>query len=141
MAYATQADMTTRYGADDLMRLTDHSGTLDQIDAAVLQTALDDATAEINGYLAKRHELPLASPPRILTTYCCRIAYYHLTGTQNIEQAKVLYDSAIDFLKQVAKGEVSLGDETAGDSVQSSPGPVFEEGPDRVFDRTSLKNF
>lgn len=141
MPYALTADMIARYGTDDLIRLTDRTGSLDVIDTAVLTTALDDASAEINGYLTKRYSLPLANPPRILVTYCCDIAYYRLLGTQEIAQATKLYESAIDFLKRVARGEVSLGDETPGDSQAASPGPVFEEGPDRVFGRDQLKSF
>ena len=65
MPYATQADLETRFGSAELAQLTDRiSGSV--IDAAVVGRALADAEAEIDGYLAARYQLPLASAPAVL---------------------------------------------------------------------------
>lgn len=142
-AYATALDMVARYGEADLIRLTDRAGTLGGIDADVLTTALDDATAEINGWLAKRYadRLPFADPPRVLTAHACTIAWYRLQGAQADQGSERMHEAALRFLRAVARGEASLGDEDPGASQVSSPGPVIEEGPGRVMGRDSLKGF
>ncbi|MEM7529384.1 MAG: phage protein Gp36 family protein, partial [Pseudomonadota bacterium] len=113
------------------------------IDSAVLQTRLDDATAMINGYIEKRVTLPFDEVPRILVKVCCDLAYYDLLGGQgaSLEQAKARYDDSVQFLKAVAKGQASLGDETPEDIESSSPGPAIIEGDDPTFSRDSLKGF
>lgn len=144
MSYATIDDMTARYGSDELMRLTDRDGALDGIDTGRLQIALDDAAAEINGHIAKAVTLPLADPPRILTTYACDIAFYRLhdlRGTGDIPEPRRRYDAALSYLTRVSRGDLSLGDETAGDGVQVSPGPVYHGGGQRHMTRDTLRGY
>lgn len=143
MTYATRQDMIDRYGEADLIRMTDRAGALDAIDETVLATALDDAAAEINGYLRKRYDLPLDPVPRILTTMACDIAFYRLLGTQasDVSQAGTFYNSAIAYLRKAAAGEVSLGDETGSDTEDTTIGPLVDDGPDPAFSRDSLKGF
>lgn len=143
MTYATKQTMIDQFGEDDLMRLTDRTGA-DVIDDDRLQSAIDDAVAEVNGYIRKRVTLPLDPVPRILETHTRRIAYYNLfdqRGTEDIPEPRKRYEAAIRFLKSVANGEVSLGDETPGDGTDASPGPVCTEAPARDMTRDSLKGF
>lgn len=68
MSYATSADLLTRFGEGELLRLAmTPSGELDQ---ATLQLALDDASALIDGYLAGRYPLPLTHVPSALVPIC-----------------------------------------------------------------------
>ncbi|MBA4709570.1 gp436 family protein [Aquitalea aquatica] len=110
MAYATQDDMTARFGMREVVALTDRS-LHGVIDAAVLQAALVDASAEIDGYLAARYAVPLAGPPRIICGYCCDIARYRLCGgaTLHAELIRERYRDAIRFLTLAAAGKVTLG--------------------------------
>ncbi len=69
MTYATQANMETRFGADEVAVL----GT------ARIAAALTDATLEMDGYLAVRYELPLAAEEAaspLLVRICCDLARY-----------------------------------------------------------------
>ena len=101
MAYATRLDMIDRFSERDLELLTDRAGTVSSIDDRVLDTALEDATAKINGFLVKRYTLPFAEVPRMLISLCCDIAYYQLAGAQagSTEFAQSRYDAAMGLRK------------------------------------------
>lgn len=113
--FATKADMLARFGERELIQLTDREGT-GVIDDAVLQQGLDDADAEVSGYIAGRYPLPFPSVPRPLVGYACDIARYRLTGTEVTctEDIQQRYDYAIKFLRMVNKGEVQLGVDANG---------------------------
>ena len=101
MSYAVAADLLTRFGEAELLRLAmTPSGELDE---AVLQLALDDASALIDGYLAGRYPLPLAHVPAALVPICADIARHRLYGEQAPEQIAKRYEAALAFLKSVGK--------------------------------------
>ncbi|WP_425092004.1 gp436 family protein [Tropicimonas sp. S265A] len=144
MSYAAPANLKARIPARDLRLLTDRDGVADTIDDTVLQGALDDATATINGWIAKRVALPLDPVPQTLETICCDLALERLylnAGAPMPEAVTTLSENAMKFLKAVSEGKASLGDETGGEEVQSSPGVVLSEGEDPVFSRETLKGF
>jgi len=63
MAYATIDDMISAYGEAELVQRTNLDNPVATlIEESVLELALEDATAEINGYLGA-YSLPLASIP------------------------------------------------------------------------------
>ncbi|MBO6789519.1 MAG: DUF1320 domain-containing protein [Dinoroseobacter sp.] len=143
MTYATPADLQAVIPDRDLKLLTDWDGIADTIDETKLQEALDDATAEINGYIAKRASLPLSEPPRMLLVVARDLAVYRLFANAGrvTETQEKLRDAGITYLEKVADGELSIGDETGGDEEPTSPGVVMEEGPERVMTRESLERF
>lgn len=107
MPYATQADLETRFGSKELAKLTDRTaGSV--INAAVVDRALVDAAAEIDGYLAVRYQLPLASVPVALAQLACDIARYNLWGERATEAIKGRYDDAVRRLKAIAGGSFKL---------------------------------
>ncbi|MEO1750719.1 DUF1320 domain-containing protein [Thiofaba sp. EF100] len=111
MAYATAAELATRYGADRLVHLTDRDG--DGIgDDPMIAQALSDAEAEIDGYLAARYRLPLPTVPALLARIACDIAIYRLLSLRSmgdIEDARRRYEDARRLLEAIGKGAVSLG--------------------------------
>ncbi len=133
MSYATSADLLTRFGEGELLRLAmTPSGELDQ---ATLQLALDDASALIDGYLAGRYPLPLTHVPSALVPICADIARHRLYGEQAPEQIAKRNEAALAFLKSVGKGELALGLAADGEQVESqnlaqlqSDGRVFGRG-------------
>ncbi|WP_316154721.1 gp436 family protein [Cupriavidus sp. BIC8F] len=135
MAYATQNDMTARFGSGELIELTDRAG-VGVIDAAVLAGALDDASAEIDSYLAGRYAVPLAQAPRFLAGLCCDIARYRLCGsdTRLTEAINERYRNAIRFLEKVASGAVSIGPVTGG-AVPAADNPVIFNSGGKAFAR------
>lgn len=139
MTYASQADMIDRFGESELIDLTDRSfvGT---IDVVVLDRALADATAEIDGYLASRYQLPLTSQPAVLVRVCADIARYNLHDDNLPELVETRYKAAVDLLRQVSLGRVSLGASDTGDSPTSNDGAEIESGG-RIWGRADSKGF
>lgn len=129
MPYATQQDMLTRYGLPKLVQLTDINEPLvGELVPAVLASRLDDASAEIDGYLAGRMAVPLAAPPAIVKLLCCRLAYYLLLGAtaSDVDQADV--KAARAYLASVAKGEISLAAPDQVVAVSGEGAVQFEVG-------------
>jgi phage gp36-like protein len=143
MAYATLQDMIDRFGADELIQLTDRTNRpASTIDAGVVAAHLSDAENIADSYLAKRYRLPLDPVPEILTRIVCDIARATLHGRtlekdDPVAQAK---QDAVVWLKDVAKGLVQLEAEGLAPE-QPGGGTVQVKGPDRVFSRGSLGGF
>jgi phage gp36-like protein len=108
MPYAIQSDLEQRYGADELTQLTDRAGA-GVPDAIVVARSLADADAEINGYLASRYALPLATVPPVIVRIACDIARYRLWEDRASEEVRRRYEDARRLLESIAKGMVSLG--------------------------------
>lgn len=138
--YASSAQMVARFGEDELVSLTDRDGTAGAIVARVLDVALNDATALINGYLAGRYTLPLPTPPAMLERLCCDIARYGLYDNGASEQVSKRFDDAVRFLEKVAAGKITLGITTQGESPVSNDLPTIESDG-AVFNRRQSKGF
>lgn len=130
MAYCTQQDMIDRFGSDELVELTDRT-QLGEIDVAVLNAAIADATGDIDMYLSVRYALPLTVTPAVLTRLCCDIARFYLHGHAPPDTVSDRHGAAIDLLQSIAKGDIDLAvGEASGDGaeVAYSPGAtVFDE--------------
>lgn len=117
MSYATVDDLQVRYLERDLIAISDE--TNQAINADRLQAALDDASAEIDGYLAMRYVLPLTdaalltalAPPSMLVRACCEIAMYcaqTLRPHDDIKDARQRYDDWIKLLKLMGTGDIQI---------------------------------
>ena len=137
MPYATQADMLARFGPAEVQQLTDiNIPRLGATDAAVLATALGDASAWIDGYLRGRYPLPITDTGALalLRMHCCNAARYNLMSVAPDEQATKLYEAAERYLVQVAQGKINL---VAPDQVPAAAGAgsvIFNAGS-KVFGR------
>lgn len=144
VTYATVDNLKAVIPPGDLQLLTDWTGVVDEVDDTRLLAALQDATATVNGWIAKRVRLPLANPPQMLMVVTRDLALHRLyanTGGTIPDAVKALHDGAMAYLKDVSRGEVSIGDETAEDTAVTSPGAVLDEGEPPVFTRETLKGF
>lgn len=138
MPYTTQQEMIDRFGEAEVVQLTDRDGSAGAIVAQVLDQAIADADAEIDGYLAGGgYTLPLASVPAILSRIGADITRYHLYDDAATEDVRRRYDRAVALLAAIAKGTVSLG---AGDPQGSADAPQTV-APTRVFTRDDLEDF
>lgn len=140
MSYAVKQDMIDRFAQSELIQLTDRTGSAIAIDDTVLNQALADADAEIDGYLMGRYALPLPSLPKILIGVGCDIARYRLYDDRATEQVTKRYDDAIKLLKMVGEGKLSLGINAASQPTPTQGGAA-SFGEDRVFTRESLKDY
>ena len=142
MPYASTDQLKAVIPAQDLALLTDFDGAATASDAR-LEQALDDASSEINTYIAKVVKLPIANPPHILTVICRDLAMHRLYI--NLGHDTEVYDrlrkDSIAMLRSIARGETAIGDDGDGDSTLTSPGVAMTDGPARLFTRDSLKGF
>ncbi|WP_026784216.1 gp436 family protein [Pleomorphomonas koreensis] len=142
MAYATLQDLIDRFGRTELVQLTDRTNKpASTIDESVVARALTDAEASINGYVARRYQLPLSNVPEALTKKACDIARYYLHGkaADKDSQVYLAHKEAIDWLKSVAGGLVVI--EAEGIAPAAAGGGVIRANPSgRVFTRQSLRD-
>lgn len=138
MAYATPQDLETRFGADELLKLADRDGD-GLADAGVIERALADAEAEINGYLTARYRLPLATVPLLLTRLACDLARYALAEDHTPEPVAKRAEEARQLLKRLADGTVNLGLDAAAQPTPPAGGVAVTTGG-RVFTRETLED-
>lgn len=127
MGYATQADLEARYGAEEILQLADRNRD-GVIDAGVIDRALADAEAEINGYLGSRYQLPLADVPQIVNVYACDIARYRLYADLATDEVRRRYEDAVKFLRLAAEGKVKIGPTPAGAEPTQAGGAEVQSG-------------
>jgi phage gp36-like protein len=140
MTYASQADLTDRFGATELAQRTNRVDGL-TIDTVVLGRALSDADAEIDGYLATRYALPLPSTPPVINRLACEIARYRLYDDGVPETVRVRYQDAVSLLKRLSSGEVQLAGITPVPVVGGSGNAVATRTPARVFSTDLLAGY
>lgn len=138
MSYATQADMLAAFGADELVQLTDRATPpVGEIDAAVLDHALQAADGEIDSYLAARFALPLASVPVILRDCACDLARYRLHDRGTPERVQKNHDNRIAWLRDLAAGRATLAE--ASELLAPASGGLAEmTSGGRIFARETI---
>jgi phage gp36-like protein len=152
VSYASPNDLIVRYSNRDLVQLSNEDPTQTTINTSTLQQALDDASAEIDGYIEGRFALPLIDPPTVLDRLTCDVAMYRLQSLRplhDLEDARRRYEDAVELLMRVARGEVTLGlaaddaepPAAQGSVVTQAGGDRSGELPSRIFDRGSLKGY
>ncbi len=118
MPYANLQDLTDRYGEPLLIDLTDRAEVpTGSVDTDVVDRALADTDAVIDGYLAARYALPMASVPTIITDLALQIAIYKLHIFEPGEKIGNDYKAALAMLKEIGAGVIQLqvaGIETPG---------------------------
>lgn len=138
LVYASQQDISDRYGADRLLLLADRDGD-GIVDINVVADALADARATTDSYLHERYALPLAQVPSIVTRINVDLAVYYLANNESllsdlVTQRKV---DAISDLNKIATGKIKL-------DVPSPPtvgGGVTLETSPRIFGRDKVRNW
>lgn len=139
MTYATQADLETRFGNEEIAQLTDRiNGSV--IDATVVARAIADAEAEIDGYLAARYQLPLASIPAVLERMTCDIARYYLYDDRVTEAVTNRYKDSVRLLKSLASGEVKLDAAVILEPAVNGVA-VSSRAPERIFNADRLAGY
>lgn len=135
MPYATVTDLQDRLGEPRLIQLTDLGDPpIGLVDQAVAQKALDDADAEIDGYLVGRYTVPMSPFPAVLRVHAVTIAHYRLLSSAVDDATKDDYKATRAYLMSVAKGDVML---TPPDQavVPTGAGTVLFSAGDKVMGR------
>ncbi len=137
--YCTEADLLARFGEQELIELTDMDDR-GIVDSAKITAAINDASAQIDAYLASRYQLPLSNVPTELKQHCCHIARFNLYRNGAPDDVKENRNNALGFIKDVAKGIASLG--VSDSSAQASTtDAVFMESDGLTFGRKNSTGF
>lgn len=112
------------------------------------EEAIADADAEIDGYLAKRYDVPMSPAPRVLNKFSKDIAVYNLMSRIGIDEQDRdktylnRYNAAVKFLEGVAKGTISIGTGAGGDTQAQAAMKGFRiEHSERLFSRETMKGW
>lgn len=138
MPYSTKQDMIDRFDEAALVELTDQQETGD-INDTVLDKARNDAAALIDSYVSQYYSVPLSPVPDIIKRHECSIAFYYLHRGRYTDEVRKEFEDSQTFLRNVSRGEVKLP--AAGIQPQSAPAEALVEGPERIFNRESLKSY
>ena len=112
----------------------------------IIDMAIADADAEIDGYLAKRYRVPFSPVPRVLNKFSKDIAIYNLYSRIGIDEGESeknylnRYNAAISFFKLVAEGKINIGTGENGDDPASAAATGFaQKSNPRLFSRTQMR--
>lgn len=139
MPYANQQDLVDRFGADELIELSNRAGG-DTIDATVVAKALADADALIDPYLSARYAVPVSPAPALLVRIACDIARFLLHGKAATDSVRRAYDDALKVLQEIARGLASLPGAAAPGGASPAGSPAYS-APDRVFGPERLSGY
>lgn len=141
MAYTSLTQMTDRFGERMLISLTDRAyPATGALDLAVLNRALADADAMIDGYLAVRYSLPLAVVPPLVVDLAEAIAIYRLHVAAPDPKIDADYQGALKMLKDISRGELRLGVAGVEPSMPTGSGAMATDR-DRDLTTANLKGF
>jgi len=136
--YATLADLQAVLSPAELIQLADDDG-VGSPDPVVVERAIADAQAEVDGYVGARCNVPLPLPPPLVRRLTVDLAIWQLYNRRDLvtEARKIQAEAARRLLKQIAEGLVTLGLPV---SQQASPPPSIVSS-ERRFTRGSMEGF
>jgi len=122
--YITRDDLIERFGEAEIMQLERSIK-----DANAVDTAIEDACIEVDGYVARQYSLPLPVVTKSLKRAVATIARYYLWKDKASDKVQKDYDDMIAWLDKVANGKVYLvfGLES-GNSSNTGDGSTFASG-------------
>ncbi len=145
MAYAIESDLDTKWGSDQvtLAALDPATGLRSETRVAA---ALDDASAQMDGYFAKRYTLPIDAASNgviLLRNLCCDLAMGNLAimpGARN-DIVKAANEQAIRFLERVGSGSADIPQNPppSGPAGVLSPNEAIVADDPRMFTRRRLR--
>jgi phage gp36-like protein len=143
MAYCTQSDISPgKLSTVQLKKLTSEDGQ-SVVDAVVTQ-AISEADSDIDSYAGRRYVVPMSPVPAKVKQLSVAIAVYKLHekriavfGGTIPESIRAMFDDAIAFLKDVAKGIAVIDGAIVPTGNADRTGGSFSAS-DRVFGKDSL---
>ena len=137
MSYASEADLVTRFGAQEITANADRDQD-GEIDEAVIEAALADPDNEIDAEDGRRYATPITPVPPILLTIACAIARAGLFTSEAPEIVLANLKSARAMLKRIGDGDMQL-DAPAPAAAADTAGEVLTEMSEKRFTRDSMK--
>jgi phage gp36-like protein len=143
--YAVQADLERAAGgAANLVQLADLDAD-GSIDAVGLAAVINDASRWVDSYLARRYDVPLASPSDIIRRVTAEEAVYQLKKQRRAvdADARTEHEDNERWLEGVRDGAINPGVDpppAKSTAVAATTGVRDSDDPDQVT-RNSLKGF
>lgn len=149
MSYSTRAEVRDMIKDDALNAIVgdtfiEEPAEREELVGPIIDAAIGDADAEIDGYLAKRYAVPLSPAPKVINKFSKDIAVYNLFSRIGIDEGTDQktylnrYNAAIKFLTLVAEGKVSLGAEADDPATAAATGFSVKSNP-RLFSRGQMR--
>jgi phage gp36-like protein len=148
MAYCTQTGDTAgdiapaKISIVQLKKLTSEDGT--SVVQSVVDAAIADAGADIDSYAGRRYVVPFSPVPAKVKQLAVALAVYNLHekrlavfGGKIPESIRAMYDDAIAFLKDVAKGLAVIDGAVTPTASTARTGGSFQAN-DRTFTKDSM---
>lgn len=132
MPYVTVEDYEEAFSASELADLIAGGQDFERQEAA--------ASSLIDGYLAGRYVLPLASVPDMLRGWALDMVRYRLWSNQAPEEVRRRYEDALQQLRDLAAKRIDLPPGATG-TPQAAAFNYAGESAERVFTMTTLQNF
>ena len=150
MSYSTRAEVREMLKDDALNTIIGDTFEEDAEEreakiGPIIDMAIGDADAEIDGYLAKRYKVPFDPVPRVLNKFSKDIAIYNLYSRIGIDEGEAeknylnRYNAAIKFLTLAAEGKVSIGAEADGDPAAAAAIGFTVKSNSRLFSRGQMR--
>lgn len=149
MSYSTKEEVREMLKDDALNAIIGDTFIEDPVEreelvTPIIEGAIADADAEIDGYLAKRYAVPLSPAPKVINKFSKDIAVYNLFSRIGIDESTDQktylnrYNAAIKFFELVADGKVSIGTE-ADDPASAAATGFSAKSNTRLFTRGSMR--
>lgn len=137
--YIEPSDYVARYGLEETITLTDEDG-VGKVDKPVLNAALADTAAEIDGHLAVRYETPIDPVPALVRTIAGDLTRERLHGVNVPEAVKGRAAAARRNLASLAAGKMTLPG-VAAISTGTTSAPSYSQGDNRPFSDGALDDY
>lgn len=118
MAYTTQKNLEDKYGARRVAQISGDS-TGNTADADKITAAISTADALIDGYVQKRYNTPLVTPPALIGRLSTDIAYIELKRGSALglsDRDEKSETRLMSILRDISKGLIDLEIDTNTDS-------------------------
>lgn len=142
MAYCTLDQLNDRFGPATLVALTDRADVpTGAVDVDVLNRAIAEADALIDGYLAARYALPLAATPPLLATLSMDITLWRLHLGEPSPKVKADYDAALRSLRDIGSGAIRIPEATGLEPAAPGTSGVIVTDRTRPFNADDMTGF
>lgn len=111
------------------------------------EQAVEDADAEIDGYLAKRYNVPFSKTPKVINKFAKDIALYNLVSRKGVDENErektylTRYNAAIAFLTKVAEGKIDIGIPEEHTTEDAARNGFSMKSSRRTFTRESMRGW
>lgn len=142
MNYAAAADLVSRFGEYEIEALAPSTdGTTGTFDADKVDSAIADASAEMDTYISQQYVTTGFTAPTILVAVCCDLARYNLYAAKATDEVNTRYQQRISWLRDLAAGKTAL--DIPGKQVTQATltGRVTKGTRDRRLSSDRLRHF